>query len=189
MRHISSSLLAGISIVFILIGIWVLFSYDYPQLKKVIKSLEKRRFLKNELQTEKEKLKKVQEIFETYHSFLPIKEKISFLLPEKREIGEVLHQLEGLASLSNVKLNRCSFTELKKEKKSPQFLSNKKKLTKDFGTISVALEIEGDYPSIKNFLKKIETNLRVMDVRKINLNKIGENLRGIITLDFYYQLD
>jgi len=189
MRYVSRSLLAGISVVFILIGIWALFRYDYPQLKKIIKSWEERRLLKNEFQTEKEKLEKVQKIFESYHSFLPAKEKISLFLPEKREIGEVLYQLEGLANLSNVKLNQCIFSEVRKEKKLPRFSDKKEKLTKDFGTLSVALEVEGDYPSIKNFLKKIETNIRVMDIKRINLNKVGKSLKGTVTVDFYYQLD
>ena len=181
--------MAGVSFIFILIGVWALFSYDYPQLKEIIRSLEERRLLKNKLQDEKEKLEKVQKVFESYHSFLPAKEKISLLLPEEKEFGDVLYQLKGMADLSNVKLNRCTFSEVRKEKKLPRFLNRKEKLTKDFGTLSAALEIEGDYPSIKNFLKKIETNIRVMDIKRINLNKSDENVKGIITINFYYQLN
>ncbi len=189
MKHFSRSLLAGISFVFILIGVWALFSYDYPQLKEIIRSLEERRLLKNKFQDEKEKLEKVQKIFDSYHSFLPAKEKVSLLLPEEKEFGDVLYQLKGMADLSNVKLNRCTFGEVRKEKRLPRFSKKKEKLTKDFGTLSAALEVEGDYPSIKSFLKKVETNIRVMDIRKINLNKSGENLKGTITINFYYQLN
>ena len=177
------------SVFFFLMGIWVLFSYDYPLLQEIVRSWQEKKLLEKEYQFEKEKLKKIQEIFEAYHSYLPAKERLSLLLPEKVENGEIVYQLKGLADISNVSLNRAVFNEIKLEKEGPAYLKKEKekKLTKDFGIISIALEAEGDYPSIKEFLRKIETNIRVMDVKKMEFFSTEKGLKGSFTIHTYYQ--
>ena len=175
------------SVFFLLMGIWILFSYDYPLLQEIVRSWQEKKLLEKEYQFEKEKLKKIQEIFEAYHSYLPAKERLSLLLPEKVENGEIVYQLKGLADISNVSLNRAVFNEIKLEKEGPAYLKKEKKLTKDFGIISIALEAEGDYPSIKEFLRKIETNIRVMDVKRMEFFSTEKGLKGSFTIHTYYQ--
>ena len=187
MKDFSRILMITASAFFLIMGIWFLFSYDYSSFQEIIKSWQERKILENEYQVEKEKLKKIQEIFEAYHSYLPTQEKISLLLPEKIENGELVYQLEGLADFSNVELIKASFNEIKTEKKGAAYLKKEKKLIKDLGIISVNLEVEGDYPSLKEFLRKIETNIRVMDVKRMELYKAGKGLAANLTLYLYYQ--
>ncbi|MCD6412333.1 hypothetical protein J7K91_01450, partial [bacterium] len=100
-------------------GIWILFGYDYPLLQEIVRSWQEKKLLEKEYQFEKGKLQKIQEIFEAYHSYLPTKERLSLLLPEKVENGEIVYQLKGLADFSNVSLNRAVFNEIKIEEEGP----------------------------------------------------------------------
>ena len=190
MKSLPRILMITASVFFFIMGIWILFSYDYPLLQEIARSWQEKKLLEKEYQFEKEKLKKIQEIFEAYHSYLSAKEKLSLLLPEEVKNGEIVYQLKGLADSSNVSLTQAVFNEIKLEKGEPAYLKKEtqEKLIKNLGIISIALETEGDYPSIKEFLKKIETNIRVMDVKRMEFLSTEKGLKGTFVIHTYYQI-
>jgi len=192
-----------VSFLFLAIGIWFLFNYDFYAFNRLMRTLDEKGFLKKELAKEKAKLKKVKGIFESYKAFLETKETISLALPEKPDLGQVLYELDGLAKLSGVILKGCSFSEVgggrRESRTMPREVLAEEGLRKGYKTLSVAIEVEGSYEAIKDFFKKIETNMRIMDIKRVSLasslkeEKEGgereETLKANIKIHFYYQLE
>jgi len=93
-------------------------------------------------------------------------EKINYVLAKNVNVPEVLKQIEILANQSGLELESFSYN----------FEQESLFLRLNFGG--------GSYAKAKQYLKQIEKNIRIMDVRNIALTKVGNGLS--INLQSYY---
>ena len=161
------SLIIVSSVVIILVGLWFLFSKDWPLFRDFLKMREEIYQLKKEYEFQKERLLKTQEIFKKFHSRLSEVEDISLALPIKEDYGQILSEIQFLAQKNNLTIEGLSFQKgiIKNEE------VEENSLFIPCSTIVVSLKGKGYYSGIKSFLKDIESDIRLMDIERIDLTK------------------
>ncbi|MCD6412146.1 type 4a pilus biogenesis protein PilO, partial [bacterium] len=161
------SLIIVSSVIIILIGLWFLFSKDWPLFRDFLKMREEIYQLKKEYEFQKERLLKTQEIFKRFHSRLSEVEDISLALPIKEDYGQILSEIQFIAQKNNLTIDGLSFQKgiIKNEE------VEENSLFIPCSTIVISLKGEGYYSEIKSFLKDIESDIRLMDIKRIDLTK------------------
>lgn len=128
---------------------------------------------------------KVNDLIVQYQSASQLQDAISLSFPLKEDLASIFNQLRVLAAVNGLTLEifgvkPLAFQELMA---AP--------LIKRVGHLQLSLRVVGSYDGFKNFLKNIETNIRVMDVQNIAVERIGglaANFFGYnLIIDTYYQ--
>lgn len=87
------------------------------------------------------------------------------ILPSDKNIPELLYQLESIARKeSGVAFSGVSINELGTEDVS-------KTNTSKFSELSLTVQIEGTYPSLKKYITSIEKNMRVADITSLQFSR------------------
>jgi len=136
------------------------------------------------LDSETTKVSTVLNLFEKYGDASELRDKLSMELPPKEEIPSVINQLQGIAKASGVTINSLNIN-------LPAISSgNKNDVIKPVGVVQTNLVLEGNYSAIKKYVESIETNIRVMDIQKLDLQggTEGETMTYNMVVNAYYQL-
>jgi len=145
---------------FILI-IFYLVSPTYNKVKNLRSLVKtKREVLQNQ--------EKQQQLFQELKQSKEL-EKLDQILPDNPEIPELMIQLETMASQNNLILKSINFTESQNE-------------------ITSQIALAGSYNALKNYLKALENNLRLMDIVNLNFQAPKENsfYNFNLTIKSYY---
>ncbi len=142
--------------------------------------------LRGELETERQQyddyksvIDRLRPVFESFRSASELQQSFSSMLPTNPMVPQAVAQLNGLASQSLMSINSINVNEL-------AVASQKSALLKGAGIIDLNLAISSNsYESIKSFLQNVESNIRVFDVKRINVSK-RDNLNSfVVNLDVY----
>jgi len=127
----------------------------------------------------------VNKLLSDYESFTQIQENISQILPNKEGVPGVVNQLQGLATVNNLKVASLGLQY------PPLKSSTDETLIKPLGTLRVTIGLAGDYKDLKPYLEDLETNIRLIDVYSISVANGAipgaTSLLYSIVLDTYYQ--
>jgi len=130
----------------------------------------------------------IQNLEGQYTSMTAFRESLSLALPADSSLDTALAQISGIAELNGVVISSISATY------SVPLVSNNRAqgvaaLVKPLSTLSFQLRITGDYASFKNFLRDVERNIRVFDVRAVSLNTTQlASQKGQASLYYAYDL-
>jgi Tfp pilus assembly protein PilO len=139
--------------------------------------------LRQELATWQDKLKETQDqktklvnLKQKYESLSNEEQKITEALPSQEDIPSLLVQVEALASQNGLildSINLSSLEETKKSKTSTQASPVPPVGTLEVGSkpITIDLALSGNSGALKNFLKAVESNLRLMDVTSVSFGE------------------
>ncbi len=144
---------------------------------------------------------KLIELKKKYEALEAQVKKIEAALPKGQDIPALMIQLEALTSQNGLILNSVDFispVEAKKKKAAETETgqeSTASAVPAGVKSIDMELNLSGNYNSLKNFLKAVESNLRIMDISAINFGSAGSGetntisgLTGLlITLTAYYR--
>lgn len=119
-------------------------------------------------------------------------QKINHLLPSEPEVEEILVQLESIVLrngllLSSVELDWEKAEPQKESRKSAALRQNSEEgeMPQEIGRIRATLEVAGtDYTALKNLLKTLENNLRLIDVEGIEFFPGSDTVT--LTMSSYY---
>lgn len=130
-------------------------------------------------------LGKVSDLMIQYQGASQLRDTISLSLPLKEDLASIFNQLRVLAAVNGLTIDvfgakPLAFQELAR---AP--------LIKRAGQLQLAVRALGSYDGFKNFLKNIETNVRVMDIQSISVERLGgptANFFGYnLIINTYYQ--
>lgn len=112
-------------------------------------------------------LSKVDEMVAQFSGSPQLQDSVSLSLPLDEDLSSIFNQLRVLAGVNNLTIEvfgvkPLAFQELVK---AP--------LVGRVGSLQLSLRLAGPYESFKNFMKNIETNVRVMDVESITIERVG----------------
>lgn len=147
---------------------------------------------------EKEELTaKVNQLKQIYESRKDEINKVFYVLPPGSDIPNLIVQLEALTSENGLILERLNFI---KQAKTAQSVETEDKsslagqaMEKSYKTLGISLSVSGSYQSFNSFLKALEFNARLMDIKSIDFSsaKTEEAQGSIFTFDIsveaYYQ--
>ncbi|MFA6407630.1 MAG: type 4a pilus biogenesis protein PilO [Candidatus Paceibacterota bacterium] len=135
-------------------------------------------------QNQDQAVKQVQSLIEQFKNVTNIQQTASLAIPNGEEAIRALRQIEAIGIASTVKIASIKFQSLPPRSSAQSFL-------KKLGVLEVDLSARGDYPSLKDFLKKMETTVRIANIKKITFKPAA--VRGgsdslDITVEMYYQI-
>lgn len=113
-------------------------------------------------------------------------EAISLVFPLTENMPQALSQIETIAQTNGLNVQSITFSY---QPLKPS--AAKTEIAKGIGTLRFRLKLLGSYEAIKEFVKTIETNVRLIDVAELKLNRSGQPGQNLylaeITADCYYQ--
>ena len=112
----------------------------------------------------------VEELLSQYQNSARIQETVSLSLPLKEETSSIFGQLQALAQANSLSIEVFGVQNLPVTKNN-------------LGALSVSLKVVGSYENFKNFLRGVETNIRVMDLSSLKIERASYN----VVLNTYYQ--
>jgi len=133
----------------------------------------------------------VRNLVGVYESSAEARDAISWALPLEPDVAGAMSQLSGIASSSNVVLLSLGVSSIVETPRSSQV--QKGIVAKPKNTITLRVRLLGTYEDFKTFLKGVESNMRVFDVKDIALQaapsvKPNQNLFNFdISVVAYYQ--
>lgn len=107
-------------------------------------------------------------------------------IPQTEEVPSMLNQVYGLAKLNNILVGSIDFQIV------PTVESKTTALVTPLGKVRATVKGIGSYSDTKNFIKALETNVRIMDISSATIaegNKKSPVLASTIVIDAYYQPD
>ncbi|MDP2705840.1 MAG: type 4a pilus biogenesis protein PilO [bacterium] len=112
-----------------------------------------------------------------------IEDTVSLAIPNTPATTNALSQIEAIARLNNVILSGIDVKSIVPRK------TTNVNLIKDLGVVEVNVNVSGAYPNLKAFLRSLETNVRVANVKEFNFRSSAGS--GVYTMnlvvEFYYQ--
>lgn len=171
-----------------------------------------------ELEQEQNLKAKIEQLNEEYNNNPKAVQNLLIAIPEQEDLSGLLTQLENLAMSNGLAMESVDFKEQTAENAAappPESSSNEAVFPQAgentasgtsgelvatpstaslfYKTLSVDLKLSGSYSALKNYLKAVEKNVRLMDVDSLNLNTassqptVGESQFFIlIELSVYY---
>ncbi len=133
---------------------------------------------------QKNAVSQVQALIGRFQSLAKLQETVSLALPQQENVTQVLNQIQSIANLSKVELGTFSIRPL-------AFEAAKQPLIRRLGSLEISLTLTGPYENLKQFLKSLETNVRVINVRELHLVPAPtpqiENFSLTLTVETFYQ--
>lgn len=130
-------------------------------------------------------VEQVNELLLKYRGSESAQETISLSFPQGENTSSLLGQLRTLADLNALSLEIFGIKPLAVESLSTA------DLVKPVGTLQVTLKMLGSYESLKGFLRAVETNIRLMDIQQVNIERIvnpeNDFFAYTVIINTYYQ--
>jgi len=130
------------------------------------------------LQKQSYVLGKVDSLVSQFHGVSELQKTVSLSLPLDEDLSSIFNQLRVLASVNNLVVEVFGVKPMAFRELAAAPLAGR------VGALQLSLRVSGPYEGFKNFLKNLETNVRVMDVESIAIERTG----GLGTNYFTYNL-
>lgn len=126
-------------------------------------------------------------LFETYKNIpSPYREKLNKLLPNTVNNIKFILEVEQIASRYNMPVKNIKFDPKKAEEeenvnpRGVMIISDKDKIL-PYGVFPIEFTVSGSYSSFVMFIKDLEENLRVADVKSISFKTLPDNKTQFIS--------
>lgn len=184
----------GLSLLFLFLSLLIFIYFIKPVYNETqflrLEVLKRSDFINNQ----KALIDQFQKLNQDYSNQLQIQEIFSLILPSNPSIAEALIQISGLLKNNNLQFLSANVGR-------PIILSANQTSSdlsiKPVGTFDINIKISGDYINFKNFLEQLETNIRLSNIKTINLSQVSvldqkiknqqKSLEYDLNIGFYYQ--
>ena len=137
----------------------------------------------------------VKKLIASYEGQIEVQEQVSLALPSHQDVAGALAQLSGIAQTSFLAPQSfsASITEVPNAalRQDRNAKSQTTTLAKPIGTLTLHVRFIGSYGDIKKFFEKLETNIRIFDVRTLSMQPVGRSNQDLYSYDMtvatYYQ--
>lgn len=133
-------------------------------------------------ESQQEAVSQVQSLISQFQNIRNLQEAVSLAMPDRPDTTKALSQIEAIARSSGVVILSLDFKDLG-GRPSPQ------PLVKRLGMIEIKIGAVGSYQGLKNFLRSMETNVRVANIKDLNIRAgTGKDVYNLSqTVEVYYQ--
>ena len=139
----------------------------------------------NLFESQRSAVDQVQRLVQEFQGFAKVQETVNLAVPRSEETTRILNQLDSIARTAGV-----TFSSFNSSPKA--FETSRQPLARRLGTLELSVVVSGSYEQIKQFLKFIETNVRVFNVQRFIFSPAGERTgsstyRITLKIDTYFQ--
>lgn len=134
-------------------------------------------------QKQSQAVSQAQDLIGRFKNMANLEETVSLVLPNNPQITQALSQIEAIARVNNAVLSALDV-------KNPIVQRAGAVLIKDLGVVSVNLSVGGSYENLKAFIRSLETNVRVANVKEFSFRPAapqGNLYLMNLSVEFYYQ--
>lgn len=179
---------SNIIILILILGfVSILFLLDFPVYNKVT-------FLSNEIKAKEDLLEQIQELVAKTNQLKQIYEgrkneinKVYYAIPFEEEVPNLIVQVEALVSENGLILETLDFTGQSNSKRKTARGSAQEEESisiESYKIFDIFLSVNGGYKSFTSFLKALESNVRLMDIKSIAFSSDDdEGVQGFFTFD------
>lgn len=184
------------SLLMVVIGLIIYFDFTQPIYNEAQDIKAKERSQEVFVQNQQSSIKQVQGLFSSFQSQSQLEQVVSLALPADPDVAGAIAQLNGLAN--NNRLSPESFNVSLVGAKSDSSSVKAKNSSSSavqvnpLGTVKFSVKMTGTYEDFKNFLKNIETNIRIFDVNTLSVQPAGKSNQDLYNFNIvataYYQV-
>ncbi|MDO8574630.1 MAG: type 4a pilus biogenesis protein PilO [bacterium] len=140
------------------------------------------------IEDQQQAISNVRKLLESYRGEVDFQNAISASFSDSPNLSAAIAQISGLASQSSITL--VSVT-VGKSGAAPKTVSGPTSLIRPLNVIGFSIKLIGSYEKLKDFLSKLESNVRIFEVNSIGIQPLGESNQNIYSFDIqvetYYQ--
>ena len=133
----------------------------------------------NFVDSQKSAISQVTNLINSYKGEGKLQDVISSILPSSPDLAGAFSQISGLIHVNQ------NISSAANPSAVPQ------SFVKPIGSVDFQVKITGTYEDFKSFLKNVETNIRIFDIKKIDVQPAAKPNQDIYTYDItittYYQ--
>lgn len=128
----------------------------------------------------------VQDLLAQYQGVAQLQDTISLALPAEESVSSVFQQINAVAKANGQSIQALGLTAL-----AIKPAASEVPWSKGLGTLRINFRLLGSYAGFKNFLRALETNIRVMDLFSLKMERAGRANQDLffynLVVDTYYQ--
>ncbi len=139
-------------------------------------------------------LKDIQALIGAYNESQEVRDTVSLALPLDPSLAEAVAQVNGLVVNNNLSAQSYGLSAVSEpvlSEEARRQLGTESIVVQPTSPISFNLRLSGSYGDFKRFLTQLETNVRVFDVKAINIQPAGQPGQDLYSYDLtvatYYQ--
>ena len=173
------------SLVLVVASLVVYSSLLLPKYADIQELRGEREALTQLLQEQMDAVDAVQRLVRQYSDVTDLQRSLAITLPIEEEVASIVNQLQGIASTNGMLMSSLSMRPMAIE---PTAVGD---IVRPVGILRISVDLIGDYTSLKAYLEALETNVRIMDVRSIQVQNAGTSDGPYdyqLEIDTYYQL-
>jgi len=173
MRQSTKRLINMFGALILVVAAFVVFFNFTKSVYQEIQELKGEAFtLQDFIDSQKDAINQVEKLSNTYKNRTQFQEAISESFSSNPKLSEAIAQLDGLTRLNNLTLQSLGISE-RDGGNSASSDSVASSLVKPIRIISFDLSLVGRYESLKDFIKNLDTNVRVFDVEELSIQPLG----------------
>lgn len=171
----------GVSFLFVIGALLVYQNLIRPLGEEIDKKRSEAESKSDLFQKQSQAVQQAQDLIERSKNLGAIEDTVSLAIPNRPETTVALSQIEAIARLNNVVLSGLDVKAVAARRTSAN-------LIKDLGVVEVSISVNGAYSNLKAFLRSLETNVRIANVREFNFRSGSGGLYTLnLVVEFYYQ--
>ena len=147
----------------------------YDDIQKIRASLSAAQTL---FDNQKNATEQVNKTFLQMKNAASVREAISQALPVGPNMTQALHQIESVIRANKLKIDSLTIKEAAAE-------TNKQILAKRLGKLDVNFSVSGEYESLRDFLKDLESNIRVTNVTNFEFSSLSASEKVSSSVPIY----
>ncbi|MDP2741601.1 MAG: hypothetical protein Q8O66_02880 [bacterium] len=139
-------------------------------------------------------ISQVQKLISSYKGEGELRDVVSSVLPLSPDLAGAFAQLSGLAQVNKLLIQNVTVgipINQNAQVNNNAGAAVSQPLARPFGSVDFQMKVVGSYGDFKSFLKNLETNIRIFDVKKITLESPVKPNQEIynydLTVGTYYQ--
>lgn len=195
MKQSAKRLASSIISIFLLVGTFVVFFNFLQPAYREVSELKSRLLSLEEFRVEQgAALQDIQALIGAYNQSREIRDTVSLALPLTPSLADAVAQMNGLVINNNLSAQFYGLSAVSEpviSEETRRSLGAENIVVQPVSPISFNLRLTGSYEDFKNFLKQLETNVRVFDVKTLSLQPAGKPEEDFYAYDLtvatYYQ--
>jgi len=189
MRQSTKRLFSMLFALLLVVGAFVIF-FNYTRVAyEEIKTIRGEKLSREEfIESQKQAIADVRKLLDSYHGEVDFQNAISASFSKNPNISAAIAQLNGLANLSKLSITSITISEKGTAAKGTAGTAS---LIRPINIIGFNIQLIGSYEQLKDFLDKLESNVRLFEISAINIQPLGKSNQNIysfsLQVETYYQ--
>jgi Tfp pilus assembly protein PilO len=173
-----------VSLFFLVAAVVVYFDFIQPLYSDIQKIRGDEASRENLSKTEQDAIKQVKDLLQNYQKQQNFQQAADQALPPYTDVGGLVAQISGMASANKLQVGSVTIGATSIE-------TGSKQITSPLASFDFQVRVSGTYDDFKEFLRMVETNIRVIDVQDVGIQPSGKPESGLYNFDLrmvtYYQ--